>query len=295
MGALLPEFGFGTATFGREVQAADALALLDHAYGRGIRHFDTAAAYSAGRAEELVGQWLATRGTRETLTLATKVLPPYSAAALDQAITASLRRLGVPHVDLLYLHRWDTSAETDEALRTLDTWVRRGAVGALGASNITPDSLETALARQRRGDFAPFRWIQNNQNYAVRDAPAAFRRSCRDAGVAVVTFSPLGAGFLTGKHGSGVVAGSRFAVAPAHQPIYFTPAGEARLAALRQTATRHGLEPTALALAWAASRANTSVVLLGARSTEQIDQAFTARATVPADALVELDQLQPDN
>jgi 1-deoxyxylulose-5-phosphate synthase len=294
MTASSPAFGFGTATFGREVGEADASALLDHAFARGLRHVDTAAAYSAGKAEEIVGRWLAERGVRSEVTLATKILPPYSATALDAAVAASLRRLGVERVDILYLHRWDPTAEEDATLAALDAWVSRGAVAALGASNVPPATLLATVARQRARGLAPFRWVQSNQNYAVRDLPAPARIACRAAGIAVAGFSPLGAGFLTGKHSGGVAPGSRFAVAPAHQPIYFTPTGEARLAALRATAEWHGLEPATLALAWAAARPDTDVVLLGARHRGHIDQAFSARATVPPAALDELDRLHPD-
>lgn len=294
MSASVPVFGFGSATFGREVGDAEAEGLLDHAFGLGIRHFDTAAAYAGGRAEEIVGGWLATRGARGAVALATKVLPPYDPATLDAAIAACLRRLGVERVDILYLHRWDATAEADATLAALDAWVRRGAVAALGASNVPPATLLATVARQRALGLAPFRWVQSNQNYAVRDLPGPARAACRAAGIRVAGFSPLGAGFLTGKHAAGVVAGSRFAVAPAHQPIYFTPAGEARLAALRATAERHGTEPAALALAWAASRPDTDVVLLGARRPAHLDQAFAARASVPAAALAELEGLHPD-
>lgn len=292
--ASAPAFGFGSATFGREVDEATARTLLDHSYARGIRHFDTAAAYSAGRAEEIVGGWLAATGCRAAITLATKLVPPFSAAGLAAAVHASLARLRVERVDVLYLHRWDESANSDEFLRALDREVQDGRVAALGVSNIPPATCLGLIARQHAAGLAPFRWVQNNQNYAVRDLPHRDRRALQAAGVTLVTFSPLGAGFLTGKHSEGVVAGSRFAVAPAHQAIYFTPTGHSRLADLRATAARHGLEPAALALAWAASRPDTDLVLLGARHAGQLDQAFAARANVPAAALNELNQLHPD-
>ncbi len=287
--------GFGSATFGREVAETDALVLLNHAFARGIRHFDTAAAYSAGRAEEIVGAWLKARpDVRPAITLASKLIPPYSREALDRGIADSLRRLGVDRLDILYLHRWDPTAETAECRETLDAWVRRGAVRSLGVSNTTLPTLQTALAAQTTAGLTRFTWLQNNQNYAVRDAPLAARRACAEAGVAVVTFSPLGAGFLTGKHAGGVVAGSRFAVAPAHGPMYFTPAGEARLATLLAVATRHGLTPTQLALAWAINRPLTDTVLIGGRRTEQIDQVFAAAEPAPAAALAELEAAHPD-
>jgi aryl-alcohol dehydrogenase-like predicted oxidoreductase len=290
-----PSFGFGSATFGREVDEPGAHALLDHAYARGIRHLDTAAAYSAGRAEEIVGRWLASTGRRAEITLATKLVPPFSAAGITAGVAASLARLQVPRIDVLYLHRWDDTAESDDVLRALDAEVQAGRVGALGVSNITPATCLRMLARQRRAGLAPFRWVQNNQNYAVRDLPYADRHALQAEGVKLVTFSPLGAGFLTGKHTGGVVAGSRFAVAPAHQAIYFTPTGHARLAALTATAAHHGFETAALALAWAASRPATDFVLLGAREVGQLDLAFAARAAIPAEALRELERLHPDD
>lgn len=297
MTASLPraQLGFGTATFGREVAEGDALVLLDHAFTRGIRHFDTAAAYSAGKAEEIVGVWLRTRPrVRPDITLATKLLPPYTRDAIDRGVQDSLRRLGVQRIDVLYLHRWDATAESAECREALDGWVRRGAVRSLGVSNTPLGTLQAALSAQTAAGLARFSWLQNNQNYAVRDAPLSVRHACTEAGVAVVTFSPLGAGFLTGKHADGVVAGSRFAVAPAHGPIYFTPTGEARLATLLATAARHGLTPTQLALAWAIHRPLTATVLIGGRRANQIDQAFAASGPAAAAALAELETAHPD-
>lgn len=287
--------GFGTATFGREVAEPDALILLDHAFARGIRHFDTAAAYSTGKAEEIVGAWLKTRPrVRTEITLATKLLPPYTREAIDRGVTAALHRLGVEQIDVLYLHRWDPSAETAECREALDAWVRRGIVRSLGASNTPLVALQAALAAQTAAGLTRFSWLQNNLNYAVRDASQSVRRACADAGVAVVTFSPLGAGFLTGKHAGGVVAGSRFAVAPAHGPIYFTPTGQARLAALLAVAAQYDLPPARLALGWAIHRSPPVTVLIGGRRADQIDQAFAAVDGVPPAALAALEAAHPD-
>jgi len=197
--------GLGTTTFGREIAAAVSHRMLDHAYRRGIRHIDTAAAYSAGNAERIFGEWLrANPGVRQEITIATKILPPYTAAAIEASVIASLRRLGLERVDLLYLHRWDPTAENKDVRATLDGLVRRGIVDALGTSNTTIGQLKIALNAQQKEDLAPFTWVQSNQNFAVREAPFAFRVSCRENGISVVTFSHLGAGFLTGKHTQGI-------------------------------------------------------------------------------------------
>ena len=288
--------GLGTATYGREIDAAAAHRMLDHAYSRGIRHIDTAAAYSAGTAERILGEWLrANPGVRRELSIATKLVPPYSAAAIETSVAASLGRLGLEHVDLFYLHRWDLAAESKEVRLTLDGLHRSGSIGALGTSNTTLAQLQTALAAQRTEGLTPFTWVQNNQNYAVREAPTTFRAICQHEGVGVVTFSPLGAGFLTGKHTGGVVPGSRFAVVPAHGDIYFNAASWRRLDVLAATAREFGLSQATLALAWALHRPLTRLVLIGGRDLAQIDQAFAARDPALAPAVAKLDTLEPDN
>ena len=288
--------GLGTATFGREIDATAAHRMLDHAFTRGIRHIDTAAAYAAGNAEHILGEWLrANPGVRRELTIATKILPPYTAVAIEASVIASLGRLGLERVDLLYLHRWDPTAENKDVRATLDGLVRRRIVDALGTSNTTIGQLQIALNAQQKEGLAPFTWVQNNQNFAVREAPFAFRVFCRENGLSVVTFSPLGAGFLTGKHTQGVVPGSRFAVVPAHGDIYFNATCQRRLDILTATAREHGLPQATLALAWALRRPLTRFVLIGGRDVTQIDQAFAACGAAVEPALAKLDALEPDS
>ena len=290
------EIGLGTATFGRESDAAIAHRLLDHGYAKGIRHLDTAAAYSNGAAETILGDWLRTRpGLRAGLTVATKILPPYSAANIEASVMASLGRLGLESIDVLYLHRWDPTADQPSVRAALDALVQRGLVGALGISNCHLEKLQTTLGQQQAEGRRRFTWLQNNQNFAVRDAPEAFRRYCAGQGINVVTFSPLGAGFLTGKHDAGVVPGSRFSVAPAHQDIYFNAPSRRRLEVLITTSREFGVPQATLALAWALRRSDTRLVLIGGREPAQIDQAFAARDEALAKAVAKLETLSPDD
>jgi aryl-alcohol dehydrogenase-like predicted oxidoreductase len=290
------EIGLGTATFGRESDAAIAHRLLDHGYAKGIRHLDTAAAYSNGAAETILGDWLRTRpGLRAGLTVTTKILPPYSVANIEASVTASLGRLGLESIDVLYLHRWDPTADQPSVRAALDALVQRGLAGALGISNCPLEKLQTTLGHQHAEGRKRFTWLQNNQNFAVREAPEAFRRYCAGQGINVVTFSPLGAGFLTGKHDAGVVPGSRFSVAPAHQDIYFNAPSRRRLEVLFTTAREFGLPQASLALAWALRRPNTRLVLIGGREPAQIDQAFAARDESLAKAVAKLETVSPDD
>ncbi len=249
--------GLGCVTFGREIDEAASFALLDHALERGVTHFDTASAYGGGASETILGKWLASRKPAN-ITIATKILPSYD--RID--ITDSLRRLGVDHIDLLYLHQWhDTALKAADALEKLP-------VKRFGASNVTLDQLRALGPR--------FSVIQNNHNLAVSEVNDELRDYCATNDIAIVTYSPLGAGFLTGKHQNGVQAGSRFEIIPGHQQVYFHEAAYQRLARLEALAKRTGHSQAHLALAWASHQPGIDTVLVGGRTPAHIDQAFAA-------------------
>lgn len=263
---------------------------MSHAVTRGITHFDTAAAYSAGASEQIVGAWLAEhRHSCETITTATKIRPPYTPREIEKAVSASAHRLGVETIDLLYLHKWDPAVETPATLSALDRLVRTGRVRALGASNFTGSQLGAALALQSSLGLHRFRFVQNNHNLAVRDIDDAMLALCRTYDTAVVTYSPLGAGFLTGKHRTGVQPGSRFAIVPGHQDIYFQPLAEGRLGRLAELSARTGQPMAHLALMWALHQPGIASVLIGGRTPAHLDQAFTALADDDPRLLAALD------
>lgn len=278
--APLPQIGpicLGSSTFGREIDQAAAFALMDHAIERGIPLFDTAATYSAGVSEQIIGAWLAARPAYSPRPLiATKLYPPFTSAAIGPGVAASAKRLGVDVIDLLYLHKWDADAATPDALQALDRLVREGRVRFLGVSNFTRGQLQTVLLLQRELGLTPFRVLQNNNNLAIRDLDPALRELCRAEDVAVITYSPLGAGFLTGKHRGGVERGSRFDLVPAHQNIYFTPTAQRRLNRLAAISARTGQPMTRLALAWAIHHPGVTSVLIGGRAPQHLDQALDA-------------------
>ena len=253
--------GLGCVTFGREIDEVASFALLDHALERGVTMFDTAAAYGGGASEMILGKWLASRKPHG-VTVATKILPPYDRIE----ITNSLQRLGVEQIDLLYLHQWhETAPQAADALHEL---LRSGQVKALGASNF-------AAARLRDVDV-PFRYVQNNHNLAVSDVTEELHAYCVANDIAIVGYSPLGAGFLTGKHQAGVQPGSRFDIIPGHQQVYFHESAFQRLAKLEEVARQTGHAQAHLALAWALRQAEMDYVLVGGRTPAHLDQAFAA-------------------
>ncbi len=278
-GLRVSRIGLGCVTFGREIDEPAAHAMLDHAFASGMIFLDTASAYGGGASERVLGSWLASRRPGAGgLTLATKLLPPFTANRIAETMEQSLERLGVPAIDLLYLHTWDASAESTESLAALDALVRSGRVRAIGASNFTAVQLARALDAQERHGLAQFKFVQNNQNLAVSDVTPDLRELCAARGVAIVTYSPLGAGFLTGKHSNGVAPGSRFDIIPGHQQVYFHAAAQRRLARLDAVATRTGFSKAHLALAWALHQPGVASVLVGGRTPAHLDQALAAQA-----------------
>ena len=224
------DIGLGCVTFGREIDERASHGLLDYALERGITFFDTAAAYAEGASESIVGSWLASRRIDPgSVTIATKFQPPYTPGRVSDIVNESLSRLRVPTIDLLYLHKWDETADCFEFAAALDQVVREGRVRALGVSNCNREQLESALLLQDQHGLRRFSVLQNNFNFAVSDLDLEYRRFCKDENVSTITYSPLGAGFLTGKHKRRVEPGSRFDLIPGHQNIYFTKESEDRL------------------------------------------------------------------
>lgn len=278
-GMRVSSIGLGCVTFGREIDEAAAHVLLDYAYARGVSFFDTAAAYGQGASERILGDWLASRRPAAgSVGIATKILPPYEPVHIEESVVGSLERLGVPAIDLLYLHRWDATAESPAALGALHSLVQVGKVRVLGASNYSMSQLATAVTLQAQHGFARFRVVQNNHNLAVSDVSPEFREFCAALEVAVVTYSPLGAGFLTSKHQRGVSPGSRFALVPGHQDVYFHEPAYRRLARLEAVAARTGHSQAHLALAWALHQPGVTSVLIGGRTPAHLDQALAAQA-----------------
>lgn len=274
--------GLGCVTFGREIDAAASFAIMDDAVRQGITFFDTASAYSNGGSERIVGQWLKTRAALSPLPeVATKVLPPYTAESITRSVQESLTRLQATQIDLLFFHRWDDTLDQPGPYSVLKALMEQGLVRAIGLSNVTAPQLAKALQWQAIVGLPSFQWLQNIHNFAVRGFDDEIRSLCRDSGIRLMGYSPLGAGFLTGKHQKGVAPGSRFEVIPGHQAVYFHPQSQQRLARLEDASLQTGRSMVELALAWAVHQPWIDLVLVGGRNSSQISQIQAARDSVP--------------
>lgn len=270
--------GLGCVTFGREIDEAASFAVMDHALSRGINLFDTAEAYGGGASETTVGKWIKASGKRDDVVLCTKVSGNLTAERILTSAEASLRRLNVDHVDLFQLHRFDPTVPMEQMLEALNQVVEKGYARYIGCSNYAAWQLTKALWKSDVYAWARMESVQPMYNLVDRHIERELIPLCADQQIGVISYSPLGAGFLTGKYrrDAEVPKGTRFEVMPGHQPLYFTDIGWRVVEGLRAKSDEVGVSMIHLALAWAIGQPGITCVLVGARGTEQVDQAFEA-------------------
>lgn len=272
--------GLGCVTFGREIDEATSFRVIDHAVSRGINILDTAEAYGGGASETVVGKWLKNSGKRDQVIVCTKVGGNLTAERILTSAEASLRRLNVDTIDLFQLHRFDPTVPLEEMLEALDQVVAKGYARYIGCSNFAAWQLAKSLWKQDVNGWVRFESVQPMYNLVDRDIEKELIPLCADQEIGIVSYSPLGAGFLTGKYrrGGEVPKGTRFDVIPGHQPLYFTERGWRVVEELAAQAEKTGISMIHLALAWAIGQPGITCVLVGARGTDQVDQAFEAEA-----------------
>ena len=270
--------GLGSVTFGREIDAEESFSVIDYAMDRSINLIDTAEVYSAGGSETVLGQWLSRSSNRQKVVLGTKIAPPLGRERVLQVAEDSLRRLQTDVIDLYQLHAYDASVPFEETLGALNTLVEQGKVRYLGCSNFDAWQICKALWIADVNDWAPMVSVQPNYNVAIRDIEAELLPFCADQNIGVTSYSPLGAGFLTGKYTKTWTApkGTRFDVMPDHWDIYENDTSMRRMEGLRAIAEETGISMVQLALAWAIGQPGITSVLIGCRTLSHVDQAFNA-------------------
>ncbi len=184
--------------------------LLDDYFAWGGNFVDTADVYSAGKSEEIIGRWLKTRPTEaKQAVIATKGRFPMgpgpndiglSRRHLNQALDASLSRLGVEHIDLYQMHAWDALTPIEETLRFLDDAVSAGKIGYYGFSNYVGWHIAKAVEIAKARGYTRPVTLQPQYSLLVRDIELEIVAACQDAGMGLLPWSPLGGGWLTGKY-----------------------------------------------------------------------------------------------
>jgi len=268
--------GMGCVTFGREIDKQTSHEIMNHAFEHGITLFDTAAAYGQGASELVVGEWLQSRNLQDQIVLATKVTGTLTRQRIVSSAETSLKRLQTDHIDLLQTHVWDESTPLEETLEALTALVQQGKVRYVGCSNYSASQLTSALTLSEQSRLIRMVSVQPPYNLVQREIEAELLPLCAAENIGVISYSPLAAGFLTGKYRSDqpIPAGTRFDVAPGHQDIYFTEHGYQVLEQLDNEALTSGVSHVEQALNWVLKQPGVTSVLIGARNTSQIDQAL---------------------
>ena len=279
----------GGNVFGWTANEEESFALLDAYVAAGGNFVDTADSYSAwvpghvgGESESIIGRWMAARGLRHKMIIATKVgrcpgrlgLAPNNIRA---GAEASLKRLGVDRIDLYYAHADDPATPIEASLREFDALVREGKVRYVAASNYTPSRLEEALAISAREGLTRYVALQPHYNLVVRDEyEGPLADLCAREDLACLPYFALAKGFLTGKYRPGVaVHSARAKGAMEHQDVR----GQRVLAALDEIAAAHRISVAAVSLAWLLEQPTVAAPIASARTIVQLNE-LLAMATL---------------
>jgi aryl-alcohol dehydrogenase-like predicted oxidoreductase len=263
----------GGNVFGWSADKDDSFAVLDAFFDAGGSQIDTADGYAGGQSETIVGEWLASRGCRDRVFLATKVgaRAPYDnlrAGTIAEAVENSLRRLQTDHIDLYWAHRDDASTPQEETLAAFDSLVRAGKVRYAGASNFSAERLQSALDIATERGLAGYVAVQPHYNlieHAEWETGAGKVALAHE--LAGWPYYGLASGFLTGKYRPGVDVESVRSKSVAR---YLNDRGFALLDAVDQVAEAHAVSPAAVALRWLAQQPGVLAPIASARTPEQL-------------------------
>lgn len=276
----------GGNPFGWTADREATFAVLDAFVGAGGSFVDTADSYSAwvdghegGESERLIGAWMAERGNRGQVVVATKVCkkPGREGLAHDNVVAAleeSLERLGTDHVDLYYAHYDDEAVAIADQVQTFHSLVQAGRVRAVGLSNYTPERMREWFETARREGLTVPEAIQPRYTLVSREGyERDYAPIAQEFGAAVFSYPALASGFLTGKYRTeadfeGVARGSA--------AKRYADAGGLRVVdALVQVGERHGVEPATVTLAWLLAKGVTAPIASASRP-EQLDALLAA-------------------
>jgi aryl-alcohol dehydrogenase-like predicted oxidoreductase len=288
-GLFVSELCLGTMTFGSSegiwaniggLKQGDAERLVGQAIDAGINFLDTADVYSAGLSEQITGQALKNlKIPREDVVVATKVFgemgkSPNSRGAtrhhILDGVKASLKRLQFDHIDLYQIHGFDPATPIEETVRALDQLVRHGHVRYVGVSNWAAWQIATALGISERLGLARFESLQAYYSVAGRDLERELIPMLRSSGLALMVWSPLAGGLLSGKYADakqGEESGRRSA-------FDFPPVDKNRakhcIDVMRKIAKTHSVSIATVALAWLLHQPQTTSVIIGAKRPDQL-------------------------
>ena len=292
-GIKVSELCFGTMSFGGDADEQTSKKMFDRCRESGINFFDSANVYSKGKSEKILGECI--KNCREEVIITTKAYFPVgedintrgaSKRHLMIEVEKSLRRLKTDFIDIFFVHRFDDETLLDDTLRALDDLVTQGKILYPAASNFAAWQVEKALGISAKEGWAKFICIQPMYNLVKRQAEVELLPMARAENLAVVSYSPLGGGLLSGKYGTTRKPNSGRLV---KNKMYQTRYGEDSYFKIAESFTSfacdRGFTPPALALAWVSGHPDITAPIIGARNLAQLE---TALSSVEIDMTSEL-------
>jgi len=257
--------------------------ILERAYDLGINFFDTANSYSRGRSEEILGEVL--ENHRPEVILATKVNSRMGEGPNERGLSrlhiigqieGSLRRLRTDYVDLYQTHRWDYDTPIDETLSTLNDLVHQGKVRYIGGSSMWTWQFAKALWTSDKLGLVRFESMQNHYNLCYREEEREMIPLCRDQQIALIPYSPLARGFLTGKYKKSETPDSvRYKSDPILREQFFLPQDFDIIERVKRIAREKDVTPAQIALAWHFNKGVTAPII-GATKMEHVEDAVAS-------------------
>jgi aryl-alcohol dehydrogenase-like predicted oxidoreductase len=281
-GTPISRFCFGCMQFGGKADEAESRRLYDACRAAGLNFFDTAHAYTDGLSETWLGRFAAPE--RDKVFIASKANFSRGSAAsnIHASVDESLSRMGLDFVDLYYLHRWDGTVPLEETFTALAEEQRKGRIGRIGVSNFAAwqvmkaQAVATALG-------TTITMIQPMYNLVKRQVEVEILPMALSEGFAVVPYSPLGGGLLSGKYAAGETG--RLTTDKMYEKRYSLTWMHDAAADLSRIAAEVGTHPATLAVAWAARRPGITAPIISARSVEQLQPSLAALDYAMDDAL----------
>jgi len=297
-GLRVSALSFGAwVTFGDQVGDDMAEACMRTAYDAGVNFFDNAEVYGHGVAEEMMGRIIRKLGWRRSdIVVSTKIYwggqgpndRGVHAKHVKEGMAASLKRLQMDYVDLVFCHRPDFHTPVEETVRAMDQLIREGKALYWGTSEWPADMIMDAWHVARSGGMAPPVMEQPQYNLLRRERiEKEYIRLYDRIGLGTTIWSPLASGILTGKYNDGIPEGSRLSLASYQwlkETIMDTPEGRAKIKKARKlqaVAEDLGMPLARLAIAWCLKNPHVSTVITGASRPEQVAENLKALADVP--------------
>jgi aryl-alcohol dehydrogenase (NADP+) len=252
----------------------------------GINFFDTADVYSLGESERVTGKALKQYAKRDEVVIATKVFSPMggdpnnkglSRKHIFDAVDNSLHRLGVDHIDLYQIHRFDPDTPVEETLEALNDVVRAGKARYIGASSMYAWQFMKMLSVSRANNWTPFVSMQPQYNLVYREEEREMLPLCRDQGIGVIPWSPLARGFLAGGRDKPREGNTERARTDEFSPrLYYRDADHAVVDALETIARARGVPNMQVALAWVLRNPAITAPIIGTSKSHHLTDALAA-------------------